>query len=97
MDDTFGPCPALALAQFGPLWKDLDLQQLARRHDQGPRPLPCPIASDQSSSAVQPWRLLGHGQRRHAAAMFAVTEAEAAAPHPLIRLPASADKSSLQP
>ena len=27
----------------------------------------------------KPWRLLGHGLRRHAAAMFAVTEAEAAA------------------
>jgi hypothetical protein len=31
------------------------------------------------SGRVQLWRLLGHGLRRHAAAMFVVTEAEAAA------------------
>jgi hypothetical protein len=32
-----------------------------------------------AAATGQPWRLLGHGQRRHAAAMFVVTEAEAAA------------------
>jgi hypothetical protein len=34
---------------------------------------------DEMNGRVQPWRLPGHGLRRHAAAMFVVTEAEAAA------------------
>jgi hypothetical protein len=41
-----------------------------------PPPLPAP---QPGRVRIQPWRLLGHGQPRHAAAMFAVTEAEAAA------------------